>query len=209
MGVLRLEICTRGSSGIRARRMLRHRSIAPHSRDFVYFRTTSEPKAWPSLTATFWRSRAARNPDPEIQEVRAVFSSAALSERGAAKPCVRPVHGVFIPSSISATVVFGDSLNPAESLRTIHDEARQPADSPCRGLIESLAAKMSATSRPAARSKNSARICRSRKGALHLAHVAIPKNSPAVRLEILGVYSGGAALRTETEEFLEPAGLTP
>src|ERR1700691_287775 len=30
--------------------------------------------------------------------------------------------GVFVPSSLNATVVFGESLNPADILRTIHDE---------------------------------------------------------------------------------------
>jgi long-chain acyl-CoA synthetase len=49
--------------------------------------------------------------------------------------------GVFVPSSISATVVFGDSLNPAEILRTIHDERVSLLVAVPR-VIESLAAKI-------------------------------------------------------------------
>ncbi|MGB6431658.1 MAG: AMP-binding protein [Candidatus Acidiferrales bacterium] len=49
--------------------------------------------------------------------------------------------GVFVPSSISATVVFGDSLNPAEILRTIHDERVSLLIAVPR-VIESLATKI-------------------------------------------------------------------
>jgi long-chain acyl-CoA synthetase len=49
--------------------------------------------------------------------------------------------GVFVPSSISAAVVFSDSLNPAEILRTIHDEHANVLIAVPR-VIESLAAKI-------------------------------------------------------------------
>ncbi|MGC1186905.1 MAG: AMP-binding protein [Candidatus Acidiferrales bacterium] len=49
--------------------------------------------------------------------------------------------GVFVPSSINATTVFGESLNPAEILRTIHDERVSVLIGVPR-VIESLAAKI-------------------------------------------------------------------
>jgi len=49
--------------------------------------------------------------------------------------------GVFVPSSISATTVFSDSLNPAEILRTIHDERVSVLVGVPR-VIETLAAKI-------------------------------------------------------------------
>jgi long-chain acyl-CoA synthetase len=49
--------------------------------------------------------------------------------------------GVFVPSSVTAAVVFSDSLNPAEILRTIHDEHANVLIAVPR-VIESLAAKI-------------------------------------------------------------------
>ena len=49
--------------------------------------------------------------------------------------------GVFVPSSLNATVVFGESLNPADILRTIHDERVSVLIAVPR-VIESLASKI-------------------------------------------------------------------
>jgi long-chain acyl-CoA synthetase len=109
--------------------------------------------------------------------------------------------GVFVPSSISATVVFGDSLNPAEILRTIHDERVSVLIAVPR-VIESLAAKIERDIEGAGQIEKFRREYAEAEKERFIWHMwRFRKTHRRFGWKFWAFISGGAALRAETEEF--------
>lgn len=109
--------------------------------------------------------------------------------------------GVFVPSSISATVVFGDSLNPAEILRTIHDERVSLLIAVPR-VIESLAAKIERDVEADGDIEEFRRKYAEAPKERFIWHMwRFRKIHRRFGWKFWAILSGGAALRAETEEF--------
>jgi long-chain acyl-CoA synthetase len=109
--------------------------------------------------------------------------------------------GVFVPSSISATVVFGDSLNPAEVLRTIHDERVSLLIAVPR-VIESLAAKIERDIEAAGEIEKFRREYAEGAKERFVWHMwRFRKIHRRFGWKFWAFLSGGAALPPETEEF--------
>ena len=109
--------------------------------------------------------------------------------------------GVFVPSSISAAVVFGDSLNPAEILRTIHDERVSLLIAVPR-VIESLAAKIERDIEADGKIEKFRREYAEAAKERFIWHMwRFRKIHRRFGWKFWAFLSGGAALRAETEEF--------
>src|SRR5580658_4920492 len=109
--------------------------------------------------------------------------------------------GVFVPSSISAAVVFSDSLNPAEILRTIHDEHANVLIAVPR-VIESLAAKIERDIEADGKIEKFRREYADAEKERFIWHMwRFRKIHRRFGWRFWAFISGGAALPAETEEF--------
>jgi long-chain acyl-CoA synthetase len=109
--------------------------------------------------------------------------------------------GVFVPSSISATTVFSDSLNPAEILRSIHDERVSVLIAVPR-VIETLAAKIERDIDAAGRIEEFRHEYAEAVKERFIWHMwRFRKIHRRFGWKFWAFISGGAALPAETEEF--------
>jgi long-chain acyl-CoA synthetase len=109
--------------------------------------------------------------------------------------------GVFVPSSLISTVVFGDSLNPAEILRAIHDERVSLLIAVPR-VIESLAAKIQRDIEATGKIEKFRREYAEAAKERFVWHMwRFRKIHRRFGWKFWAMISGGAALPAETEEF--------